>query len=49
LAQKFGAVDYGMKNWMKTFLKKGPNRSLQAAEAAELRNAPIENICYSIC
>jgi len=44
LAKKFGADDYGMKKYVMAFLKKGSNRDLSEAKAAELQKAHLENI-----
>ncbi len=44
LAKKYGADDYGMKKYVMAFLKKGPNRDLDSAEAAELQKIHLENI-----
>lgn len=44
LVKKFGADDYGMKRYVMAFLKKGPNRDIPEAEAAELQNAHLANI-----
>ncbi len=44
LAQKLGADDYGMKQYVMAFLKRGPNRSQDSTEAARLQKAHLENI-----
>jgi len=44
LAQKLGADDYGMKQYVLAYLKKGPNRDLSKEEAAELQKAHLANI-----
>ncbi len=44
LAQKLGADDYGMKQYVMAFLKRGPNRSQDSAEAARLQRAHLDNI-----
>ena len=44
LAAKFGADDYGMKQYVMAFLKAGPNKSLDSAAAAELQRAHMDNI-----
>lgn len=44
LAQKFGADDYGMKQYVMAFLKAGPNRSQDSTEAANLQRAHLDNI-----
>ena len=43
-AAQYGADDYGMKKYVMAFLKKGPNRDLDSARAAELQMAHMENI-----
>lgn len=44
LAAHYGADDYGMKQYVMAFLKKGPNRDLDSAEAAALQRAHLNNI-----
>ena len=44
LAMKYGADEYGMKQYVMAFLKKGPNRDLSEEESAELQRAHLENI-----
>jgi uncharacterized protein len=44
LAVKYGADDYGMKKYVMAFLKRGPNRSLDSAKAAELQMEHMRNI-----
>lgn len=44
LAQKLGADDYGMKQYVMAFLKRGPNRSQDSAEAARMQRAHLDNI-----
>jgi uncharacterized protein YciI len=44
LAEQLGADDYGMKTYVFAFLKTGPNRSEDAATAAELQKAHLANI-----
>jgi len=44
LAKKLGADDYGMKQYVLAYLKKGPNRDLSNEEAMELQKAHLENI-----
>lgn len=44
LAIELGADEYGMKQYVMAFLKKGPNRDRSPAEAAELQKAHLENI-----
>lgn len=44
LARKLGADDYGMKQYVMAFLKRGPNRSQDSAEATSLQRAHLDNI-----
>ena len=44
LAQEYGADQYGMKQYVMAFLKRGPNRDLDSAKAVELQIAHLENI-----
>ena len=44
LAIELGADDYGMKQYVMAFLKKGPNRDRTPAQAAELQKAHLANI-----
>jgi uncharacterized protein YciI len=44
LAQQYGADQYGMHKYVIAFLKRGPNRSKDSAEAAQLQRAHLENI-----
>ncbi len=44
LAAQLGADNYGMRQYMLAFLKKGPNRSLDSAESAQLQRAHLDNI-----
>lgn len=44
LAQKLGSDEYGMRRYVLAFLKKGPNRNQDSAEAAALQKAHLENI-----
>lgn len=44
LANRYGADDYGMKSYVMAFLKRGPNRGQDSAEAAALQTAHLENI-----
>ena len=44
LAQKYGADTYGMKSYVMAFLKRGPNRSTDSLEVAQLQKAHLENI-----
>ena len=43
-AAEYGADEYGMKQYVMAFLKKGPNRDLDSAAAMELQMAHMENI-----
>ena len=43
-AQQYGADEYGMKQYVIAFLKKGPNRDLDSADAYDLQMAHMENI-----
>jgi uncharacterized protein YciI len=43
-ARDYGADDYGMKKYVMAFLKKGPSRDLDSAEAASLQIAHLNNI-----
>lgn len=43
-AVEYGADDYGMKSYVMAFLKKGPNRDLDPAEADKLQRAHLDNI-----
>ena len=43
-AAEYGADDYGMKSYVMAFLKKGPNRDLDSAEADKLQRAHLDNI-----
>ena len=43
-AKHYGADDYGMKKYVVAFLKKGPNRNLDSAQAVELQTAHLKNI-----
>lgn len=43
-AEKTGADNYGMKQYVLAFLKKGPNRSQDSVTAAQLQKAHLENI-----
>ena len=43
-AKKYGADDYGMKKYIFAYLKKGPNRDLDSAEAMKLQIAHLNNI-----
>jgi uncharacterized protein YciI len=44
LAKKLGADQYGMKTYIMTFLKAGPNRSKDSVARAELLKAHLKNI-----
>jgi uncharacterized protein YciI len=44
LAEALGADEYGMKSYVMAFLKKGPNRDLDATAEAELQQAHLDNI-----
>jgi uncharacterized protein YciI len=44
LAEKLGADDYGMKNYVMAFLKVGPNRDQDSATAAQIQRAHLDNI-----
>lgn len=44
LAAKLGADDYGMKQYVMAFLKRGPNRDFDSATSAELQRAHLDNI-----
>lgn len=44
LAKKLGADDYGMRQYVMAFLKRGPNRSQDSAEAARLQRSHLDNI-----
>ena len=44
LANALKADDYGMKTYVMAFLKSGPNRSQDSAEAAALQTAHLKNI-----
>ena len=44
LAQQLGADEYGMKKYVIAFLKKGPNRDQDSAQADELQRAHMDNI-----
>jgi uncharacterized protein YciI len=43
-ALKYGADEYGMKKYVMAFLKSGPNRSVDSAEAVTLQMAHLKNI-----
>ncbi|UTW64732.1 hypothetical protein KFE98_16445 [bacterium SCSIO 12741] len=43
-AAKYGADAYGMKKYVMAFLKRGPNRDLDSAEAMKLQMAHLKNI-----
>ena len=44
LAQRLGADDYGMRQYVMAFLKKGPNRPEDPEEAKALQTKHLENI-----
>lgn len=44
LAARYGADDYGMKQYVMAFLKSGPNRDRSEEEAATLQRGHMENI-----
>lgn len=44
LAQKLGADEYGMKSYVMAFLKAGPDRSQDSAEASRIQRAHLDNI-----
>jgi uncharacterized protein YciI len=44
LAQKLGADDYGMRQYVMAFLKTGPNRDQDSASRADLQRAHLDNI-----
>lgn len=43
-AEKLGSDEYGMRQYVMAFLKKGPNRSQDSATAAMLQKAHLDNI-----
>lgn len=43
-AYEYGADDYGMKQYVMAFLKKGPNRDRDSAESYNLQRAHLDNI-----
>lgn len=43
-AYKYGADDYGMRQYVMAFLKKGPNRDRDSVETYELQRAHLNNI-----
>lgn len=44
LAKECGADEYGMRQYVMAFLKRGPNRDRDSLEAAQLQRAHLENI-----
>ncbi len=44
MAYEFGADEYGMKQYVMAFLKRGPNRSKDSTTAANLQRAHLDNI-----
>lgn len=43
-AAKYGADDYGMKQYVIAYLKRGPNRDRDSLEVVELQKAHLKNI-----
>lgn len=43
-ARQFAADEYGMRNYVMAFLKRGPNRPADPERAAELQRAHLRNI-----
>ena len=43
-AYEYGADDYGMKMYVMAFLRRGPNRDRDSAEAYDLQRAHLDNI-----
>lgn len=44
LAQKLGADEFGMKQYVMAFLKAGPNRDQDSVTAAQIQRAHMDNI-----
>jgi uncharacterized protein YciI len=44
LAKECGADEYGMRQYVMAFLKKGPNRTQDSLKAARLQRAHLDNI-----
>ena len=44
LAYELGADDYGMRQYVFAYLRKGPNRDLDSLEAVSLQRAHLDNI-----
>ena len=44
LAKQYGADDYGMKQYVVAFLKRGPNRNMDSVETERLQKAHLKNI-----
>lgn len=44
MAKELGADDYGMKQYVMAFLKRGPNRSKDSLTRANLQRAHLDNI-----
>lgn len=44
LAQEVGADQYGMRQYVMAFLKRGPNRDRDSLETAQLQRAHLDNI-----
>ena len=45
-AQQYGADEYGMKQYVIAFLKKGPNRDLDSAEAVDLSLGSVGDVHF---
>lgn len=43
-AEQLGADEYGMRNYVMAFLKKGPNRDQDSLEKSRLQRAHLDNI-----
>jgi len=43
-ARQYGADQYGMKKYVMAYLKRGPNRNRDSAEASQLQMAHLKNI-----
>ncbi len=43
-AAEYGADEYGMKKYVMSFLKRGPNRDLDSADAVKLQMPHMDNI-----
>src|SRR6056297_2682683 len=44
LAKQYGADNYGMKQYVVAFLKRGPNRNMDSVETERLQKAHLKNI-----